>query len=90
MSDKPESNTPSDAPTCRVEVEIQEDRRRYVTIEVSQEEVDRICEWLLKYNPTASERKAAIDAVKGAKVIKEEIIQDTYEIFIVDFPSDSQ
>jgi hypothetical protein len=68
-------------------VEISESRRRYLTIEVPQSLADRICEWTLKYNPTAAEEQAAIDAVKSAKIIKEEIIHDTYEIGSVDFPN---
>lgn len=75
---------PSDAPTCSLEVEISESRRRYVTIEVTPEMAERICAWTMKYNPTAAEEQAAIDAVKAAKVIKEEVAHDCYEIGCVE------
>lgn len=82
-TDKP--NTPE--PTCLLEVEISESRRRFVTMEVTLAMADRICEWTMKYNPTATKQQAAIDAVKSAKIIKEEIIHDSYEIGSVDFPN---
>jgi hypothetical protein len=78
---------PTPETTCLLEVEISESRRRYLTIEVPQSLADRICEWTLKYNPTAAEEQAAFEAVKSAKIIKEEIIHDTYEIGSVDFPN---
>jgi hypothetical protein len=81
---------PSDATTCSLEVEISESKRRYITIEVTPEMADRICEWTMKYNPTAAEEQAAIDAVKAAKVIKEEVMHDTYEIGSVDFPENAE
>lgn len=89
MSKKLKSLAGSNAPTCSLEVEISESRRRYVTIEVPTEMADRICEWTMKYNPTADEEQAAIDAVKSAKVLKEEIMHDTYEIGSVDFPENT-
>jgi hypothetical protein len=71
--------------TCSLEVEISESRRRYITIQVTPEMADRICEWTMKYNPTAAEEQAAIHAVKSAKILTEEIMHDTYEIGSVDF-----
>lgn len=81
------ADQPAPEPTCPMEVEVTESRRRFLTIEVAQSLADRICEWTLKYNPSAAEEKAAFDAVKSAKIIKEEIIHDTYEIDSVDFPN---
>jgi len=69
ITDKP--NTPE--PTCLLEVEISESRRRFVTMEVTLAMADRICEWTMKYNPTATEQQAAIDTVKSAKLTKEDL-----------------
>ena len=72
------------APICSLEVEINESRRRYLTIEVTPMEAERICKWTMKYNPTEAEERRAIKAVKRARVIKEEVMHDTYEIGCVE------
>lgn len=72
-------------PLKQLEVEITESRRRYITIEVTDDISDKICEWSMKYNPTALEEQAAINAVKSAKVVSEQIMHDTYEIGYVEF-----
>jgi len=79
----------SAASSCYLEVEVCESRRRYLTVEVTPEMAEKICEWTLKYNPTADEESAAIAAVKAAKLIKEEIMSDVYELGSVDFPENS-
>jgi hypothetical protein len=71
-------------PFATLEVEINESRRRYVTIEVTPLEAEKICEWTMKYNPTEIEVNRAIKAVKKARIVKEEIMHDTYEIGCVD------
>jgi len=68
------------AATCSLEVEISESKRRYITIEVTPDQADRICEWTMKYNPSADETQRAIDMVKAAKVTKEEVMHDCYEL----------
>jgi hypothetical protein len=75
--------------TCYLEVEVYESRRRYLTIEVTPELAEKICEWTMKYNPTAEEELAAIAAVKAAKVLNEEIMHDTYELGTVDFTANA-
>lgn len=68
------------AATCSLEVEISESKRRYITIECTPEQADRICEWTMKYNPTAEDEQRAIEMVKAAKVIKEQVMHDCYEL----------
>jgi hypothetical protein len=70
-----------------MEIEVIEHKRRYLTIKVTPEMANNICLWTLQYNPTAEEEQMAIDAVKSAELIKEEIMIDSYEIGSVDFPN---
>ena len=71
-----------------MEIEVIEYKRRYLTIKVTPEMANNICLWTLQYNPTAEEEQMAIDAVKSAELIKEEIMIDSYEIGSVDFPNE--
>ena len=67
--------------TCsRLEVEVVEHKRQYITIEVSHDKAKIICRNLLEYSPTLERIKEAEDLIKSAKVVKTETIQDSYEV----------
>ena len=84
-----ESSVPTK--TIEVEVEVCENRRRYLTISVSPEMGAKILNWTYKPNPTREEEQAAIEAVKASKVISEKIMSDDYELGSVDFePSEGK
>ena len=84
MSEKEE---PENESKVLMEVEIHETPLRYLTIEVSPLVAEKICEWTMKYNPSAMEEKRAVRAVKGARVVKEDVRRDECEIGCVEILS---
>ena len=84
MSDT-ESNKDADmasnpAPCSRLEIEVIEHKRRYITIEVSHDDAETICRNMLEYNPTSERIEEAERLIKGASVVKSETMEDSYEV----------
>ena len=68
----------------RLELEVIEYKRRYITIDLPHDAAETVCRNLLEYNPTHQMTEEAIKIIRSVEPVKTEIFSDEFEIGTVE------